>query len=249
MSEEEAIAFCHAQCDEIFQTLDGNCGTVTANKVFDFFSKKILAVSGLNSLADLFSNIPDDNERSHHQMELLVVIRVCGEMLSGAATSSGEDQFNKVKDKLKKAFDKCDITGDGVLDREEIKAGIIVIFTTMSKRAGIVESNFDESQFNHFLDNLTNGSGKISFDDMLDPALSVLSHFHSEFGQGMGAKARSLPPPICEGKAPAEFFADLWNFSLINAVIDIFLGDLLKDGDLEKVNAAPFYCLMFYVLK
>ena len=38
-------------------------------------------------------------------------------------------------------------------------------------------------------------------------------------------------------------------FTTIDMNIDMYMGGLLKDGDLEKVNAAPFYCLMFYVLK
>ena len=54
VSEEEAIAFCHAQCDEMFQTLDGNIdGTVTTTEAFDFVLKQLLAGAGYGSLANV----------------------------------------------------------------------------------------------------------------------------------------------------------------------------------------------------
>ena len=54
VSEEEVIAFCHAQCDEMFQTLDGNIdGTVTTTEAFDFVLKQLLAGAGYGSLANV----------------------------------------------------------------------------------------------------------------------------------------------------------------------------------------------------
>ena len=128
LSEEEAIAFCHAQCDEMFQTLDGNSdGTVTTSEEFGFVSKQLLDGTGYDS----FANLPTEMK-----MQALIAIRTYGEMLSGAGTASGEDKFKKVKDKLKKAFDKCDINGDGVLDREEMKTGCLVMAKSIARMSG-----------------------------------------------------------------------------------------------------------------
>ena len=55
LSEDEAIVFCHAQCDEMFQTLDGNSdGTVTMSEAFDFVAvqdQEFQLLSGPRKLA------------------------------------------------------------------------------------------------------------------------------------------------------------------------------------------------------
>jgi Ca2+-binding EF-hand superfamily protein len=170
LSEEEAIAFCHAQCDEMFQTLDRNSdGTVTTREAFDFVSKQLLAGAGYGSLA----NLPTEMK-----MHALHAIRVYGEMLSDSATASGEDKFKKFKDKLKNAFDQCDINGDGVLDREEMRAGCLEMAKSIATISGQpVDSmlNEIESSLDEFLASSTDGSGKVSFDDMLECCLLWLS--------------------------------------------------------------------------
>ncbi len=220
LSEEEVIAFCRAQCDEMFHTLDGNShGTVTTSEAFDFVIKQLLAWAGYGSLG----NLPTEMK-----MQALIAISAYGGMLSCAAKASGEDKFKKVKDNLKKAFDKCDINGDGVLDREEMKAGCLVMTKSIAKMSGQpVDSmlNEIESSLDELLASSADASGKVSFDAMLAVAL----------------------PSLCEGKDPAVFFAsiDPCMFSTINMQIDMYLCDLLKDGDLEKVNDTPFYCMCF----
>jgi Ca2+-binding EF-hand superfamily protein len=227
LSEEEAIAFCHAQCDEMFQTLDGNSdGAVTTSEAFDFVLKQLLAGAGYGSLA----NVPTEMK-----MQALITIRTYGEMLSGAATSSGEDKLKKVKDKLKKSFDKCDVNGDGVLDREEMKAGCLVMAKSIAKMSGQPVDKIlpnIERELDHFLDVTSPDGGKISFDAMLAVAL----------------------PGLCEGEDPAEFFAKMDDcmFTTIDMNIDMYMGGLLKDGDLdgedcdlEKVHDTPFYGMRF----
>ncbi len=149
-------------------------------------------------------------------------------MLSGAATSSGEDKLKKVKDKLKKSFDKCDVNDDGVLDREEMKAGCLVMAKSIAKMSGQPVDRIlpnIERELDHFLDVTSPDGGKISFDAMLAVAL----------------------PGLCQGEDPAEFFSKMDDcmFTTIDMNIDMYMGGLLKDGDLEKVNDTPFYCMCF----
>ncbi len=117
---------------------------------------------------------------------------------------------------LKKAFDKCDVNGNGVLDLEEMRAGCFVMAKSIATMPGqLVDSemlNEIESSLDEFLASSTDGSGKVSFNDMLAVAL----------------------PGLCEGNNPAEFFANidlcvtLCMFSTINMQIDMYLGDLFK---------------------
>ncbi len=44
--------------------------------------------------------------------------------------------LKQVKDKLKKAFDKCDVNGDGVLDREEMRAGCLAMAKSIAQMSG-----------------------------------------------------------------------------------------------------------------
>ena len=98
-------------------------------------------------------------------------------MLSDTATSSGEDKLKKVKDKLKKSFDKCDANGDGVLDREETKAGCLVMAKSIAEMSGQptdkILPNF-ERKLDHFLDATSPDGGNISSDAMLTVALPGL---------------------------------------------------------------------------
>ena len=50
--------------------------------------------------------------------------------------ASGECMLKQVKDKLKKAFDKCDVNGDGVLDREEMRAGCLAMAKSIAQMSG-----------------------------------------------------------------------------------------------------------------
>jgi len=93
----------------------------------NFFSKQLLARTSDGSPA----NVPTEMKR-----QALIAIRTYDEMLSNAATSSDEDKLKKVKDKLKKPFDKCDANGDGSLDRKETRADCLVMAKSIAKLSG-----------------------------------------------------------------------------------------------------------------
>jgi len=197
----------------------------TETATFDFVLKQLLAGAGYGSLA----NVPTEMK-----MQALITIRTYGEMLSDAATSSGEDKLKKVKDKLKNPFYKCDVSGEGAIDREETKAECLVMAKSIAKMSGQpVDSmlNEIESSLDGFIARSSDASGKVSFDAMLAVAL----------------------PGLCQGEDPAEFFAKMDDcmFTTIDMNIDMYMGGLLEDGvlahssDLEKVNDTPFYCMCF----
>ena len=110
--------------------------------------------------------------------------------------------------------DKCDVNGDGVLDREEMKAGCLVMAKSIAKMSGQPVDKIlpnIERELDHFLDVTSPDGGKISFDAMLAVALPNL--------------CGSVP-----GEDPVEFFAkiDQCMFTTINMQIDMYLGGLLK---------------------
>ena len=192
--------------DEMFSDGDkNNDGKVNTGEAFDFVLEKVLQANGVKSLADL------DEEK---KMYSLHAIRMYSDMMSGAAAASGEDKFNQVKDKLKKAFDKCDVNGDGVLDSEEMKAGCLVIAKSIAEMCPGMPGGEDselEDALDGFIAESCPDGGKISFDAMLAVAL----------------------PNLCDcapDEDPVEFFAniDLCMFTTINMQIDMYLGGLLN---------------------
>ncbi len=192
--------------DEMFSNGDNNYdGIVNTGEAFDFILEKVLQANGVNSSADLVDQ---------KKMYALHAIRMYSDMMSGAAAASGEDKLNQVKDKLKKAFDKCDVNGDGVLDREEMKSGCLVIAKSIAEMCpgmpGGEDSELQDALDGFIAESCPDG-GKISFDAMLAVALSNLCD--------------------CDpGEDPVEFFAkiDLCMFITINMQIDMYLGGLLK---------------------
>jgi hypothetical protein len=192
--------------DEMFRDGDkNNDGKVNTGEAFDFILEKVLQANGVESSADL---------HEEKKMYALHAIRMYSDKMSGAAAASGEDKFNQVKDKLKKAFDKCDVNGDGVLDREEMKAGCLVIAKSIAEMCPGMPGGEDselEAALDGFIAESCPDGGKISFDAMLAVAL----------------------PNLCgssPGEDPVEFFAkiDQCMFTTINMQIDMYLGGLLK---------------------
>jgi hypothetical protein len=108
--------------------------------------------------------------------------------------------------------DKCDVNGDGVLDREEMKAGCLVMAKSIADMCpgmpGGEDSELEEA-LDGFIADSADASGKIIFDAMLAVALPVL--------------CGSAP-----GETPLEFFAkiDQCMFTTINMQIDVYLGGL-----------------------
>jgi hypothetical protein len=184
VSEEEAMAFCHTQCEEMFRTRDGNSDdTAATSEAFDFFLKHPLTRTNHGSP----ENIPIEMK-----MQTLIDIRTYDEMLSNAMTSSGEDKL-KVKDKLKKPFDRCDTNGDDTLDREETKTDSLVMAKSIAKLSGQPVDKFlpnIERKLDHFPD-VTSSDGDISSDarptgtlpgpreDACPPVITVTALEHS----------------------------------------------------------------------
>jgi hypothetical protein len=131
-----------------------------------------------------------------------------------SSEETGEEKFNHVKDKLRKALDKCDVNSDGELDRVEMKAGCLVMVKSIAAMCpgmpGGEDSELEEALDGFFAESCPDG-GKISFDAMLAVALPKL--------------CGSAP-----GKDPVELFdnIDQCMFTTINMQIDMYLGGLLN---------------------
>ena len=141
-------------------------------------------------------------------------------MLSAASASvfsiqySGADRLAEVTKLFKDAFDAADLNGNGFLDKDELRAGCLVMAHGVAKMSdGEVSAEEGMRELEPVLDGFIaqadpEGTGQVSFEAMLAVAL----------------------PGLCQGEDPEEFFAkmDSCYFSTIKMQIDMYLGGFSK---------------------
>lgn len=166
--------------------------------------------NGLLTLDEIWAKQgPDMNSMPPEvQTQVLMMVEMYCDLLAGVKEKSGAERFEDVRNKLKSAFDAVDKNGNGVLDKEELKAGCMEMAKGISKMSGMpVESM--ESEMNESVDNLLASipGGNVTFDAMFALAM----------------------PGICQGQDPATFFSSLdpVMYQTINLQIDMYLGGLV----------------------
>jgi len=192
--------------DVLFEGLDASCdGKVEPIEAYNYALSTFLKMAGCSSVADM----PQDMK-----MQLMMAVAQYGDLMLNAGSASGADRLAEVTKKLKEAFDAADLNGNGFLEKDELRAGCLVMARSIAKMSGGAATEEEgmremEGQLDGFIAQADpEGTGKVSFEAMLAVAL----------------------PGLCEGQDPAEFFAQVHpcDFTTIKMQIDLYLGGFSK---------------------
>lgn len=203
---DDAPELVQAQLEQLFANLDANAdGKVMPGEAYSYALNAFLEMSGVSSIALLSSDM---------KLALITSVSIYGDMLTGASGASGSERFQEITKLLKAAFDAADLNGNGYLERDELKAGCLVIAKSVQKMMGDEVSLEEvasemESSLDGFIESVDKEkTGKVRFEDIF----------------------AAMMPALCEGNEPEEFFSKMepTMFSTIKMQIDMYLGGFTK---------------------
>ena len=192
--------------DPLFLALDKSFdGKVDPIEAYEYALKQLCKMAGCTSVSDMNPGM---------KMQLFMAVQQYGDIMLSAASASGADRLAEVTKLFKDAFDAADLNGNGFLDKDELRAGCLVMAHGVAKMSdGEVSAEEGMRELEPVLDGFIaqadpEGTGQVSFEAMLAVAL----------------------PGLCQGEDPEEFFAkmDSCYFSTIKMQIDMYLGGFSK---------------------